>query len=78
MQNDDTIWRKITEKHNLVESDLNRLASPWHTDLDLGRPIEVMTDMSKSRKLGFTEYQDTRESFLCLINIKEREYYTFR
>jgi hypothetical protein len=28
MQNDDTIWRKITEKHNLVESDLNRLASP--------------------------------------------------
>jgi hypothetical protein len=35
MQNDDTIWRKITEKHNLVESDLNRLASPWHTDLDV-------------------------------------------
>jgi hypothetical protein len=46
MQNDDTIWRKLL-KHNLVESDLSRLASPWHTDLDLGRPIEVMTDMSK-------------------------------
>ena len=37
-------------------------------DLDLGRPLEVMTDMSKSRKLGFTAYQDTRDSFFDLFN----------
>lgn len=67
MQDVDAIWKKIAEKHNLAESNLSRLASPWHTDLDLGRPIEVMTDMSKSRKLGFTEYQDTRESFFNLF-----------
>jgi hypothetical protein len=34
-----------------------------------------MTDMSKSRKLGFTEYQDTRESFFNLFD--KEKYYTF-
>jgi nucleoside-diphosphate-sugar epimerase len=64
---DGPLWREIAAKYNLKEPDLNRLASAWHTDLDLGRPIEVMTDMSKSRKLGFTVYQDTRESFFDLF-----------
>ena len=64
---DDNVWQQITTKYNLEEPTLNRLASAWHTDLDLGRPIEVMTDMSKSRKMGFTVYQDTRESFFDLF-----------
>ena len=38
--------------------------SAWHTDLDLGREIEVVTDMTKSRLAGFHDYQDTRDSFL--------------
>lgn len=68
MAQDATLWRDIAGRYNLVEPDLSRLASPWHTDLDLGRPIEVMTDMSKSRKLGFTVYQGTEESFIDLFN----------
>jgi nucleoside-diphosphate-sugar epimerase len=64
---DKDLWREIAAKYNLKEPNLDRLASAWHTDLDLGRPIEVMTDMSKSRKLGFTNYQDTRESFFNLF-----------
>lgn len=67
LADDGPLWVEIANKYNLKEPDLNRLASPWHTDLDLGRPIEVMTDMSKSRKLGFTLYQDTRESFFDLF-----------
>ena len=39
----------------------------WHTDADLGRPIEVVTDMSKSRKLGFLDYQPTDDSFFDLF-----------
>jgi len=61
------VWKQIAEKYGLVESDLNRLSSAWHTDADLGRPIEVVTDMSKSRKLGFTEYQPTDDSFYELF-----------
>jgi len=60
-------WREIAEKYNLVEPDLNTLISPWHTDADLGRPIEVVTDMSKSRKLGFLDYQPTDDSFFDLF-----------
>ena len=56
-------WREIADEHGLVESDLSRVASWWHTDGDLGRNIEVLTDMNKSRKAGFTRTRDTRDSF---------------
>lgn len=61
------IWKGMVAKYKLKEADIDRLASPWHTDLDLGRPIEVMTDMTKSRELGFTDYQSTERSFLDLF-----------
>jgi nucleoside-diphosphate-sugar epimerase len=67
MANDADLWRQIAEREGLVETDLSRLASPWHTDADLGRPIEVVTDMSKSRRLGFTAYQPTDDAFLALF-----------
>ena len=61
------IWAKIAAKHGLAEADLGRLASAWHTDADLGRPIEVVTDMSKSRRLGFLDYQPTDDAFFDLF-----------
>jgi nucleoside-diphosphate-sugar epimerase len=67
MANDHALWRDMAQRHGLVEPDLNRLVSPWHTDLDLSRPIEVMTDMAKSRKLGFSAYQASDESFFDLF-----------
>lgn len=67
MAGDEALWRDIADRHGLVESDLSRLASPWHTDADLGRPIEVVTDMSKSRRLGFTGYRATDDAFFSLF-----------
>jgi hypothetical protein len=61
------IWAEISRKYRLAEPNLLVVASPWHTDADLGRPIEVVTDMSKSRKLGFLEYRATDESFYELF-----------
>jgi nucleoside-diphosphate-sugar epimerase len=61
------IWADLARKHALAESSLAVVASPWHTDADLGRPIEVVTDMSKSRKLGFLDYQATDDSFFNLF-----------
>ena len=63
MTNDGETWKTMATKYGLVEPDLSRVASPWHTDLDMGRPIEVMTDMALSRKLGFHVYQNTEEAF---------------
>ena len=68
MAEDAAIWRGIAERDGLAEADLRKLASPWHTDADLGRPIEVVTDMSKSRTLGFTGYEATDEAFFALFD----------
>lgn len=75
LADDQHLWREMAVKYQLKEPDLSRLASAWHTDLDLGRPIEVMTDMSKSRKFGFNLYQDTRDSFFDLFQQLRNEKY---
>jgi len=67
MRDDAPVWQSLAERHGLAEPDLSRLASPWHTDADLGRPIEVVTDMSKSRRLGFLDYQATDDAFFDLF-----------
>ena len=67
------LWEGIAQKHKLVAPDLNALTSAWHTDADLGRPIEVVTDMSKSRKLGFLDYQPTDDSFFDLFQLLRDE-----
>ena len=61
------LWSEIAARETLKEGDLGRLASAWHTDADLGRPIEVVTDMSKSRRLGFLDYQASDDSFFDLF-----------
>lgn len=67
MQDCRPIWKAIATRLGLVEAELDRVASPWHTDLDLGRPIEVVTDMALSRKRGFLAYQSTDEAFRDLF-----------
>ena len=67
------IWSEIAAKHGLAEPDLGKLASAWHTDMDLGRAIEVVTDMTKSRLAGFHEYQPTVGSFRDLFARLRRE-----
>jgi nucleoside-diphosphate-sugar epimerase len=61
-------WRNIAERYQLNETDITKLVSWWHTDADLGRPMEVFTDMSKSRKAGFTGYQCTSDAFFRLFD----------
>jgi nucleoside-diphosphate-sugar epimerase len=64
---DDT-WTRIAQEHRLAEPDLGRLASWWHTDADLGRQIEVVADISKSRIAGFTTHHRTIDSFTDLFD----------
>jgi nucleoside-diphosphate-sugar epimerase len=60
-------WRAIAARDSLVEPDLGRLASWWHSDADLGRTIEVLTDMTKSRESGFLGFRSTPASFRARI-----------
>jgi len=67
MADDAGVWAQLAANHGLVETHIHRLISPWHTDADLGRPIEVVTDMSKSRQLGFLDYQSSDAAFMDLF-----------
>lgn len=68
MDNDQAAWTQMVAEYGLKESDIGRLVSPWHTDADLGRPIEVVTDMSKSRAMGFTAYQASDQAFFDVFD----------
>lgn len=68
MADDQSAWSQMVAQHGLKEADISRLVSPWHTDADLGRPIEVVTDMSKSRQLGFTAYQASDQAFFAVFD----------
>ena len=67
MAGDAKVWAKLADKYDLKERDIDPPVSPWHTDADLGRPMEVVTDMSKSREVGFTGYIATDRAFFDLF-----------
>lgn len=68
------IWAKIVAKHGLQDIPVSRLASWWHSDADLGRTLECFTDMTNSRRLGFTEYRQTPQSFFAVFDeLRDRQ-----
>jgi len=68
MAGQEQAWREIVAKHDLAPHELGELASWWHTDGDLGRPVETFADMTKSRSLGFLGFRDTERTFLSLFD----------
>jgi nucleoside-diphosphate-sugar epimerase len=64
----DEVWADLVRRHGLVDYTASQLASWWHTDADLGREVETFADMSKSRSLGFLDFQDSSRSFLDLFD----------
>jgi hypothetical protein len=67
MDHADEVWSRLVAEHGLAPHAASDLASWWHTDADLGRQVETFADMSKSRTLGFVDYQDSTRSFLDLF-----------
>jgi nucleoside-diphosphate-sugar epimerase len=68
MVNATAIWSDIVAKHGLQDIPVTRLASWWHSDADLGRTLECFTDMTNSRRLGFSAHQQTTQSFFDVFD----------
>jgi nucleoside-diphosphate-sugar epimerase len=68
LEHADEVWSGLVAEHGLEPLKASALASWWHTDADLGREVETFADMSKSRSLGFLDYQDSTRSFLDLFD----------
>lgn len=73
MQEAQAAWSEIAQQYPLREADISKLASWWHTDADLGRPMEAFADMSKSRKAGFSGYRSTLDAFTRLFDRLKQE-----
>jgi nucleoside-diphosphate-sugar epimerase len=73
MKNTDKIWADIATKYDLKERDVNRLATWWFADWDLGRQLVAITDMNKSRRLGFNIYQESSDSFFHVFDEMREE-----
>ena len=67
------VWARLVADHGLVEPDLSRVASWWHTDGDLGREGDVLADMSRSRLAGFTGYVNTERALLGMLDRYQAE-----
>jgi nucleoside-diphosphate-sugar epimerase len=61
-------WDGIVAREKLQPNGLSVLASPWHTDLDLGRPMECVHSMAKARAFGFRDVQDSEQSFIDVFD----------
>jgi nucleoside-diphosphate-sugar epimerase len=66
-------WDGIVRRHGLKPTSLEAIAPWWHVDADLGRTQECMADMSRSRALGFLDYQPTWHSFADLFDRLRKE-----
>jgi nucleoside-diphosphate-sugar epimerase len=69
----DQVWGGLVADHGLRDYKATALASWWHTDADLGREVETFADMSKSRLMGFLDYQPSVYSFLDLFEALREE-----
>lgn len=61
------VWDRMVANYGLKRHSVHELAPWWHTDADLGRTFETFADMSKSRELGFLEFQKTTRSFFDVV-----------
>ena len=62
------VWERVVAEHGLVEPDLGRVASWWHTDSDLGREGDMLADMTRSRLAGYTGYVSTERALLAVLD----------
>src|SRR6202012_5800276 len=63
MAGTESVWDDLVGKHGLVPNDLATVATWWHTDADLGRPIEAFADMTKSRARGVQGFRRPDATF---------------
>lgn len=73
MQNAQALWRGIAARHGLVEPELDRVATWWHTDANLHLGLDCIADMSRSRKAGFNEYRCTPDALFELFDRLQAE-----
>lgn len=68
MANADPIWRDLVRSTDIVDTELGRLATWWHTDLNLSRDRDCFADLGNSRALRFAGYKPADQSFFDVFD----------
>jgi nucleoside-diphosphate-sugar epimerase len=67
------LWREITERHGLVEPDLSKLVGWGFGDFIFHTETDVISDVSKLYRFGFTERMDSSESLIGALESLRRK-----
>jgi hypothetical protein len=67
------LWRAMAEKHALQPIAYDNLVAWPFADYVFGCDWDVMSDVTKSRRLGFHEVVDSEEMFARLLGRFRRE-----
>ena len=68
MSDADVIWRELSNKHDLVVTDLSEMVSWRFANYVFGTTWDVMSDSTKIRRHGFHELIDSEEMLLSRLN----------
>jgi nucleoside-diphosphate-sugar epimerase len=66
------VWRAIAERHGLVEKDLSKLVQWPFGDFILRTESDVISDVNKIYRFGFTERMDSTRSLIAAIDSLKR------
>lgn len=62
------VWRQLAERHGLVEPNLDRLAGWAFADMLFHTETDIISDVNKLRRFGFTETAEARQSMLNALD----------
>lgn len=67
------IWREIAEKHGLVQPDLGKLVGWGFGDFIFNTESDVISDVNKIYRYGFTERVDSTASLMAALDSLKRQ-----
>jgi hypothetical protein len=72
MADKEAVWRAIAERHGLVEKDLSKLVQWPFGDFIFHTESDVISDVNKIYRFGFTVRMDSSESLIAAIDSLKR------
>jgi nucleoside-diphosphate-sugar epimerase len=62
------IWHEIAEKHRLIETDVTKLVGWAFGDFIFHTEVDVISDVNKIHRFGFTERMDSSASLIAALD----------
>jgi len=62
------VWQRLAERHGLVEPNLDQLVGWAFGDLLFNTETDIISDVNKLRRFGFTETADARQTMLNALD----------